>query len=321
MLEGTISFDAMTRRVRARGIVPPVPPERPMVLHARVVSGAGGGPDKTILRSPHFLDHERFDMAAAYLYPTGDPGIRVIQGHAERWGCPLHLIPEGGPVDTRSLRDMLELCRRLNVTIWHAHDYKSNLMGVLLRRRWPMRLVTTVHGWTCDSPRARLYYWLDRQVLRFYEKVILVSPSLMEPCLSHGVPMERIVYVPNAIDPADFQRQHTRMQARERLGLNPERRIIGLIGRLSPEKGIDRAIDVLAHLRRHHPTIELHVIGDGPEKAKLQLHARNNGVAEAVHFQGWQPDVRPWLEAMDVLLSASHQEAAANVLLEAMAME
>ncbi|MCC7204639.1 MAG: glycosyltransferase, partial [Phycisphaeraceae bacterium] len=42
---------------------------------------------------------------------------------------------------------------------------------------------------------------------------------------------------------------------------------------------------------------------------------------EAVHFQGWQPDVRPWLEAMDVLLSASHQEAAANVLLEAMAME
>ncbi|MCC7408220.1 MAG: glycosyltransferase, partial [Phycisphaeraceae bacterium] len=187
--------------------------------------------------------------------------------------------------------------------------------------RWPMKLVTTVHGWTCDSPRAKFYYWLDRQVLRFYEKVILVSPTLMESCLSHGVPMERIVYVPNAIDPADFQRQHTRMQAREKLGLDPDQRIIGLIGRLSPEKGIDRAIDVLAQLRRHHPTIGLHVIGDGPEKAQLQLHARNIGVADAVHFQGWKADVRPWLESMDVLLSASHQEAAANVLLEAMAME
>ena len=60
---------------------------------------------------------------------------------------------------------LLDICRRERVTIWHGHDYKSNLLGLLLRRFWPMRLVTTVHGWVHHTARTPLYYAIDRWCL------------------------------------------------------------------------------------------------------------------------------------------------------------
>ncbi|MCC7146462.1 MAG: glycosyltransferase [Phycisphaeraceae bacterium] len=296
-------------------------PPLPMVLHVRVVSGPGGGPDKTILRCPRFTDANRYRMAAAFLYPKNDPGIQVIRQNAQRWHCPIHLIPEFGPFDPRSIFRLLALCRRLHVTIWHAHDYKSNLLGLILRRWWPMKLVTTVHGWTCDNRRSRLYYALDRWLLRFYDQVIVVSPVLAHSCFEHGVPWQKLTYIPNAIDAGDFQRRGSRAQARAALGIAADRFVIGLIGRLSPEKGIDRAMQSLAVLRGEFPKAELHVIGDGPQRQELEDTVLRHGLGESVRFWGWQPDVRGHLEAMDLLLSSSYQEAAANVILEAMAME
>ena len=61
----------------------------PMVLHTRVVSGAGGGPDKTILRSARYANPQTLRMAAAYIHPHNDQGIAVLREQARRWNCPL----------------------------------------------------------------------------------------------------------------------------------------------------------------------------------------------------------------------------------------
>ena len=47
----------------------------PVVLDARVVTGSGGGPDKTILNSPRFLGPMGYRMLCAYMHPPGDPGF------------------------------------------------------------------------------------------------------------------------------------------------------------------------------------------------------------------------------------------------------
>ena len=46
---------------------------------------------------------------------------------------------------------LAEWCKRLRVSVWHAHDYKTDILGTLLRRRHPMKLVTTMHGFTAAS--------------------------------------------------------------------------------------------------------------------------------------------------------------------------
>ena len=117
-----------------------------VVLETRVVNGTGGGPDKTILNTPRFLAGTGYPTLCAYMHPPGDPGFETLRKKAEQWQAPLFSIPDRGFWDWRVIGKLLEVCRRERVAIWHGHDYKSNALGLLLRRFWPMRLVTTVHG-------------------------------------------------------------------------------------------------------------------------------------------------------------------------------
>ena len=290
------------------------------ILHTRVVTGAGGGPDKTILRSAAGLDHERYHAVAAYLHPAGDTGIDTLRGTAARFGMDMHSIPERGPFDLRAVRLMLDLCRRLSVDIWHAHDYKSDILGRLIRRRHPMKLVTTMHGFTGETWRTRLYARLSNPALRGYDRVIAVSPLLMRYAAEHGVHPDRLRYVPNAIDLREYRRQRDAAQAKAELGIAPDERAIAVVGRFSIEKGVDRAIRLFASMRRVAPDIRLHLIGDGPERRNLESLAESLGVADAIRWWGWQRDTRTQLEAMDLLLLTSHTEGLPNAVLEAMAL-
>jgi hypothetical protein len=171
-----------------------------VVLHTRVVAGSGGGPDKTILNSPRFLRGSGYRVLCAYMHPPGDPGFEQLREKARLAQAPLFSVPDRGPLDWRVGLGLLHLCRRERVTVWHSHDYKSNLLGLLLRRFWPMRLVTTVHGWVRHTRRTPLYYWIDRLCLPRYERVLCVSEDLRERCLACAVPEDRCVLIENGID-------------------------------------------------------------------------------------------------------------------------
>ena len=291
-----------------------------MVLHVRVVSGSGGGPDKTILRSSSYAARSDLRMAAAYIHPRRDPGIDVIRDHAAAFDCPLWAIPESGPLDPRTIAALRRLCREQGVRVWHGHDYKSNVLGLILRRFLPLKLITTVHGWTNETVRTRLYTRIDKWCLSRYEQVIAVSRRLHEDCISAGVRPERLSYIPNAIDPTAYGRRRSRSYVRRRLGLNPNQLALGVVGRLSVEKGVDRAIRLLAKLRRNWPSIHLHLIGDGPQRQALHELARKLEVSGNVTFWGWQSRLARFYEMMDMLLLTSHTEGLPNAVLEAMAM-
>lgn len=290
------------------------------ILHTRVVTGAGGGPDKTILRSAAYLDSTRYPMAAAYLYPAGDMGIQTLRTSAERFSMPLHPIPERGPIDRRSVRILLDWCRRLRVSVWHSHDYKTDILGRVLRRQHPMKLVSTMHGFTGETWRTRLYARLSINALRGYDRVIAVSPQLMRYAVEHGVHPDRMRYVPNAIDIDEYKRDHTRRSAKTRLKIDPAEHAIVVVARMSVEKGVDRAIRCFAKLQALHPALRLHLVGDGPERSRLESLASELGVNDRICWWGWQQDTRPIVEAMDTLLLPSHTEGLPNVVLEAMAI-
>ncbi len=291
-----------------------------VVLHARVVTGCGGGPEKTILRSPRFADTTRYKMAAAYLYPQGDPGMCVIRESAKQLGCPLYEIAEAHALDHHAVDAMAVLCRDLKVDIWHSHDYKTNVLGRLIRRYHPMKLVTTAHGFTRETWRTRLYYHVDNLAMLGYDQVIAVSPPLVKHCAYHGVNPERLTYIPNAIDAAEYTRTRPPAQAKSAMGLPANRFAIGVIGRLSIEKGVDRAIRMMTNLIKTHPQTELHLIGDGPQRKELEALAKQLGVAGSIRWWGWQTDARPIYEMLDTLLLPSRTEGLPNVVLEAMAM-
>ncbi len=296
-------------------------PALPVVLDARVVTGCGGGPDKTILNSPRYLAPLGYRTVCGYLHPPDDPGYRVIEARAARAAAPLVSIPDSGPWDWRVFGRLLEVCRRERVAIWHGHDYKTNVLGLLLKRFWPMRLVTTVHGWVHHTARTPLYYRIDQLCLPRYERVICVSDDLFESCLAIGVPAKKCLLIENGIDEVEYRRRLTTPEAKARLGLPGDGILIGAVGRLAEEKGFDLLVRALPVLLGRGLEVHLVIVGEGGERSRLERLAAEQGVAGRVRLPGWQTDVRDYYEAMDVFALSSHREGLPNVLLEAMALE
>ncbi|HXG08789.1 MAG TPA: glycosyltransferase, partial [Gemmataceae bacterium] len=292
----------------------------PVVLDTRVVSGTGGGPDKTILNSPRFLAPAGYRMLCAYMHPPGDPGFELLRLKAQAWKAPLLAVTDRGPWDWSVVGQMLAICRRERVRIWHGHDYKSNVLGLLLRPFWPMRLVTTVHGWVKHTRRTPLYYAIDKFCLRRYEKVICVSEDLYRECRQCGVPARRLVLIENAIDTTEYSRRHEINEAKRKLGIPVERLVIGAVGRLSAEKGFDLLIRSVDHLLTSGLDIELLLVGEGDQERELRSLVAGLGRQERIRLLGYQPDPRAIYEAMDVFALSSLREGLPNVVLEAMAM-
>ena len=295
--------------------------DRPVILDTRVVTGSGGGPDKTILNSPRFLAEDGYRMICAYMHPPGDPGFEVLRERADSLRAPLCSIPDRGPLDWRVVGGMLDLCRREDVEIWHGHDYKSNIIGLLLRPFHPMRLVTTVHGWVRNTRRTPLYYGLDRICLPSYERVICVSEDLRESCLAAGVPAGRCVLIENGVDTEDFSRAMGIDEAKQRLGIGPGRPVVGAVGRLSAEKGFDLLIRAADRLLADGQDLELLIAGEGDEAGNLRELISSLGRGDRIRLVGYSRDTRVIYQAMDVFALSSLREGLPNVLLEAMAME
>jgi len=181
------------------------------------------------------------------------------------------------------------------------------------------------HGWTNENARIRLWNRLDKALLRLPDTVVTVSAAL-RGTIERLRPDARTVTILNAVDPKrtlDAEADHAQIRARIRgeLGVGPSDFLLGVIGRLSPEKGQDLLLGALAKLRANSGTPRVVFIGEGPEEERLKSLARSLNVIDHVIFAGYRPAVHEYLRAMDLVVLPSRSEGLPNVVLEAHALE
>ncbi len=295
-------------------------PQRTVVLHTRVVTETGGGPDKTIMLAAPFLAHTNYWLASAYMHPPGDAGFDAIRKRFAALSSPLISVPDRGPLDRSVLRTLLEVCKRYNVRIWHGHDYKSNLLGIMLRPLWKMKLVTTVHGWVKNTTRTPLYYAVDRWSLPYYHHVMCVSDDLYEKVRGLGVPEDRCTLILNAIDEKTFDRKAPAAQSPLRKEVPAGRLVVGAVGRLSAEKAFNLLIRAVDTLIKEGCDLELWIAGEGDARSELETMIAQLGLNDRVKLLGFRSDTVALYEAMDLFVLSSLREGLPNVVLEAMSM-
>ena len=254
-----------------------------------------------------------------YLRDPHDNGFQVLQQRAIERDATIVGVDDFGVLDWRIVRRAREQVQRLKPDIWHGHDYKSNLLGLMLRRYHPMKLVTTVHGWVQKTWKTPLYYAIDRRCLPRYDQVICVSQDLFEDCQRLGVSSEKLTLIDNAIAVEDYAVTTNRSSAKSKLGFFSEPSLIAGVGRLSAEKGFDLLIEAVANLNRQGKNISLAIAGDGDERAALEALIVKHRCQEMVKLLGFVKDTRLVYQAADLFVLSSHREGLPNVVLEAMA--
>lgn len=162
----------------------------------------------------------------------------------------------------------------------------------------------------------------NRLLARWTDAFVAVAESHGCYLAAHeGCPAEKVRVIPNGIDVEQFHPRWPSDRLRKEFDLPPDAPVAGIVAALRPIKQHEMFLHTAALVYAAEPAARFLIVGDGPERQRLESLAQSLGIAEAVRFVGTRGDVAELLGLMDVVLLTSRMEANPICLLEAMATE
>ena len=263
------------------------------------------------------------------------PGEGSMSFVAERLGVPVVPLAELRR-DVSPLRDALatvqlaRLVRRERPHVIHTHTAKAGAVGrvaALVAGGSPRPLVVhTFHGHVLRGyfgPLTTAWFRLvERSLARASDALVAVSPQVRDDLVALGVaPPEKFAVVRLGIE---LERRvavqpGAREDARRLLGVPEGRFVVGWSGRLTPVTRTDDVLLAVERLRRRGVDAGLCMLGDGPDRVRVEHRARALGIAKVCLYLGYQDDVAPWYAAFDAFVLPSVNEGTPVSVIEALA--
>ena len=238
------------------------------------------------------------------------------------------LVRELNPLaDLSAFVSLIRIIRRERPRIVHTHTSKAGILG-----RWAAWLcrvpviVHTPHGhvfWGYFKPwQTRLFILLERWTARITTMIVALTPQERADHLRFRIaPEEKFTVIHSGVDLGPFFAPHLDgAKVRAKLGISPDTTVIATAGRLTAIKGQATLIRAVAEILRQREKIVLLILGEGELRSDLEALSTDLGVAEAVRFLGWRPDVAAVMAACDIFCLPSLNEGMGKVLVEAMAL-
>jgi N-acetyl-alpha-D-glucosaminyl L-malate synthase BshA len=215
---------------------------------------------------------------------------------------------------------MHNAAERYNLDLIHAHYAVPHATSAYMAKQMTngaLRVVTTLHGTDITLVgQDPSYQSITAFSIKQSDGVTAVSEFLRRETVEHfDVAPERIQVIPNFVDLNEYKRD-VHPCHRARLSEEGEK-IVMHISNFRPVKRVDDVVRVFARVHRQVPA-RLVLIGDGPERGRVQQTAEEEGVNERVLFLGKQESVAEILACADLFLLPSATESFGLVALEAM---
>ena len=246
---------------------------------------------------------------------TCRPGLFVETAAQER-GLQTVPITVTSQQDWHDRRKLLDLMRRERFDIVHAHWRPDYVVSATLARLSGIPVNLLSH----HSPRPLKTKEVFLYPRFLYDRIIALSESVRGMLVGQGLPADKVVTIHHGTDTAAFR--HTTLPPEDVLRdwqIPSDRLVVGIVGRIAPEKGIICLLEALSRL----PDVPLHlvIIGDGPQEEEVRATIARLALGERVTIAGFRKDVNNAINALDVLVLASTwQEPCAAVVQQAMAL-
>ena len=282
----------------------------------QIISSSGMyGAEAVILNLSRFLNEGQHRSMVGVFSNSSAPNHQLHE-RAVKEGIESTLIPCNGQVDRTTIANIRELAVRTGADVVHAHGYKADIYVYLALRGLGIPFVSTCHTWYDNDLSVFLYGVADRFVLRKFGQVVAVSDEVRVRLLKAGVREEKIHLVRNGIDLRPFNNV---VPSLREVSASDRALIVGLIGRLSWEKGIDIFLRAVARVVVKFPGTKFVVVGEGPDQDKLELLIDELKIRENVLMLGRREDMPSVYASLDVMVSSSRQEGLPMAILEGMA--
>jgi len=223
----------------------------------------------------------------------------------------LYTLPMAGDLDVRLTFSLVSLIKRLAPDLVHLHSRRgADIYGALAAT---ISAVPVVLSRRVDNPEPR---WLVALKYRRYDRVIAISRGIRRILLDEGVPAEKVVCVPSAVDVAEYQNTCDRCVLRAEFGLSPDTIVAGIIAQLIPRKGHQLVLRALSEVLQQQPNLHIIFFGKGPLEAVLRAQTKQAGLSAAVHFAGFRDDLHHLLGCLDFQIHPALLEGLGVALLQ-----
>lgn len=294
-------------------------PGRTLILLAGRL-GPGGAERHTVTLANELA--RQFRVVVAYLRPDEE---LVPDLHRESL-LDLRCLNVKKRLDLRAARDLAQLAtqHRADVIVC-ANAYAllyAHMARVFLRA--PISIAEVFHTTKPRSVKEFVSMLVYRPLFWATDHLVFVCEAQRQYWRRRGLWARRTYTIYNGVDMEHFDPSavdsRTSAQLRASAGFAKDDRVVGICAGLRPEKAHADLLSAVALLREQGVRWRVAIIGDGPERPAIERTAAELGLSDSVWITGFEPDVRGWLSACDVVALVSTSETFSIASLEAMAM-
>jgi len=294
-----------------------------------VITGlASGGATKVVLQlASHFNNHPDFDIQLlAGPIPEGRTDVTYL---AYEQGIPTQVIPSlishiNPFINVKAVADIRRIMVQGNYDIVHTHSSVAGVVGRLaaVTAGVPV-IIHHVHGWGLHAGMSRLnqtlYLNLERLSARFTDRLIAVSRPDIQKAQAHRIGSEdKFALIQNGIELEQFRQPVDDQQMRSELGLDPDCKLVGMIGRLDEQKNPLDFIRAAARVTKSYSKVQFLIVGDGSLRPECQRLINELNLKEKLFLLGFRNDVARILSILTITAMSSLWEGLPIAFLESM---
>lgn len=276
------------------------------ILH---VAQAAGGVDRYIRMLLKYMDKDKFENILVCSQDFHKEDYKELVDYFEQVQMTRAICVN----DLKAIIAVRKLIEKYEPDIVYAHSSKAGAIARVADIGLKNRCVYNPHGWAfnmrCSTKQKAMYTAIEKVAAPFCDKIICISEAEKQSALDKKICREdKLQVIYNGVDIDAYENGVHGAVKREDLNIPEDAFVVGMVGRLSPQKAPDVFIKMAKLVKDKVPNAHFIIVGNGDLEAKIRRYAEDNGFLNSLHITGWVDNPMSYVELFDVACLLSRWE-------------
>ena len=278
-----------------------------------------GGTEKHVFDLISHLNEEKFNPVICCIYNLGQIGMKLSKN---KKGIKIYKDIARNKWDISCLWKLFNIIKKENIDILYTIDTPlSQFWGSISAKFGGVTANITRVSMTNPTFHAGRRKLINRIMMPSVDKVIAQAYSQKEYLVNiEKIDAEKIEVIHNGVDLIKFRKSKDELALKESIGIPEDARVVGMVARLSSEKGYPVFLNTAKIILNKMPDVHFLIVGDGVEKENLKKITGRLQIESNIHFLGTVENVPQVVSIFDVAVMSSDFDTFSNSILEYMAM-
>ena len=276
------------------------------ILH---VAQAAGGVDRYIRMLLKYLDKEKFENILVCSQDFHEEDYRDLVDSFEQ----VEMTRAIGSSDLKAIKEVRALIKKYNPDIVYAHSSKAGAITRVADIGLKNHCIYNPHGWVfnmrCSAKKKAMYTAIEKIAAPFCDKIICISDAEKQSALDKKICKEdKLQVIFNGVDIEAYENEVHGAVKRKDLNIPEDAFVVGMVGRISPQKAPDVFVKMAKHVKDEVPNAHFIIVGNGNQEDEIRKYAEDNDFSNSLHITGWVDNPMSYVELFDVACLLSRWE-------------